>query len=163
MKRALKNLTTTRFALCRAFPKTVLDALEEAIRNSENQHGGEIRFAVETALDIGQLWHGVTARDEAVLAFADLRVWDTAKNCGVLIYVLLAEHAIEIVADRGYDGCVSEAEWRTVCSTMEAAFADRQFARGSLDAVAAVAHIIQAHFPYDAGGTNELPDRPVLL
>jgi hypothetical protein len=104
--RYFRNLLTTRFALTRTFPVRVLDSIERAIKASETRHGGEIGFAIETSLDLPALIHGTTARDRAIKAFSDLRIWDTAANNGVLIYILLAEKDIEIVADRGFEPCL---------------------------------------------------------
>lgn len=163
MYRYLSNLTTTHFALKRAFPERVLDAIEQAVGKAESRHGGEIQFAVETALGIGQLLAGVSVRDEALQAFADLHVWDTGNNCGVLIYVLLAERAIEIVADRGYFGRVAEADWRAVCADMEREFAKDHFLEGSLTGIEAVSALISRHFPHDPNDKDERPNRPKIL
>jgi uncharacterized membrane protein len=157
------NLTTTQFALKRAFPERVLDSIEQAVRKAESQHGGEIQFAVETALGIGQLLAGVSVRDEALQAFADLHVWDTENNCGVLIYILLSERAIEIVADRGYVGHVAEVDWRAVCVDMERQFANDNFLEGSLTGIEAVSALISTHFPLDPNDNDERPNRPVML
>lgn len=163
MNRYWQNLTTTRVALHRAFPPPVLRAIEEAIRESETRHGGEIQVAIECAMDAGDLLRKRTARSQALRAFADLGVWDTEKNNGVLIYVLLAEHGIEIVADRGYRGRVAEAEWRGICVDMQHAFAAGQFEDGALAAIDAVTTIIAAEFPREAGDINERPNPPVIL
>ena len=163
MNRYWKNLTTTRFALRRAFPPPVLAAIEEAIRDSETRHGGEIQFAIECAMDIGDLLRGRSARAQAIRAFADLGVWDTEKNNGVLIYVLLAEHGIEIVADRGYRDRVAEAEWRGICVDIQDAFAAGDFRAGALAAVDAVSTIVAAEFPRETSDLNERPNRPVIL
>ncbi len=163
MNRYWKNLTTTRFSLHRAFPPAVLNVIEEAIRDSENRHGGEIQFAIECAMEVGDLLRGRSARTQAIRAFADLGVWDTEKNNGVLVYVLLAEHGIEIVADRGYRDRVAEAEWRGICVDMQNAFAAGEFRAGALAAIDAVTTIIAAEFPRDASDVNERPNRPVIL
>jgi hypothetical protein len=163
MGRIFSNLTTTGFALRRAFPESTLAAIEEAIRQSELSHGGEIQFAIETALDLKQLLRGVTARDEAVQAFADLRVWDTEQNCGVLIYVLLSERDVEIVADRGFNGRVAQQEWQRVCDDVRTAFADGRFLAGSIDGIEGITRLIGRHFPRDPADQDELPNRPVVL
>ncbi len=162
-KRILANLFTTRGSLRRAFPTPVLDAIEEAIRRSELQHTGELRFAVETALDLPTLLRGVRARDRAVETFSSLRTWDTAENNGVLIYVLLAEHDIEIVADRGYNDRVDQHQWQSICNLMEQQFHDGHFERGSVEGIERITDIIRQYYPARDDDSNELPDRPVLL
>lgn len=163
MGRFLSNLTTTGFALRRAFPESTLDAIEAAVRQSERSHGGEIQFAIETALDLPQLLRGVSARQEAIQAFADLHVWDTEQNCGVLIYVLLSEKDVEIVADRGYNGRVSLAQWQEVCDRMRTAYADGRFLAGSVGGIEDITRLIRQHFPPDPADEDERPNRPVIL
>ncbi len=163
MNRYFRNLTTTRFALNRAFPPSVLGAIEAAISASEAKHGGEIQFAIETALEFGDLWRGISARDQAIRAFSDLQVWDTAQNNGVLIYVLLSEHDIEIVADRGYHNRVADTEWKGICIEMQNAFATGRFLEGSLAAIDAVTTILAAEFPRGEGDVDERPNRPIIL
>jgi hypothetical protein len=163
VNRFLSNLTTTSFALRRAFPDPVLDAIEAAIRDAENRHGGEIQFAIECSLDCWKLVRGITARDESIQAFSELQVWDTERNSGVLIYVLLAERDIEIVADRGYAGHISEADWREICVLMENAFASGDFLDGSVAGVKAVSELIAQHMPRDPDDVDERPNRPVIL
>lgn len=163
MNRYWQNFFTTRFALQRAFPKATLDDIETAIRDGEATHSGEIRFAIETALEVPALIHGVRPRDRALEVFAGLRVWDTAQNNGVLIYVLLAERDIEVVADRGYDGLVAADEWRGVCDDMQTAFMRHAYRDGALAGIVEISAIIRQHFPDKDSDSNELKDRPVLL
>lgn len=160
MNRYWQNLVTTRFVLGRAFPQPVLDAIEAAVRESEKRHGAEIQFAIETALEFSDLWRGVTARDEALRAFSELGVWDTERNNGVLIYVLLAERDIEIVADRGYRGRVSDDQWKDICSGMQQAYASDRFLEGSLAGIDAVATILEGEFPRSDDDIDERPNRP---
>ena len=115
-----------------AFSRPVLDAIEQAIGECEGRHGGEIRFVVETAFDLPELWRGLAPRQRALQLFGQFGVWDTAHNNGVLIYVLMADHAVEIVADRGIAQHVSPAEWDAVCRQMEAHFRAGRFREGSL-------------------------------
>lgn len=161
--RALRHLLTTRWALARHFPRTTLEAIERAIRQSESRHGGELRFAIETCLDLRRLREGVSARQRAEEAFAALRVWDTEANNGVLIYLLLADHDIEIVADRGYHGRVGADEWTAVCEAMEREFRAGRFEAGALAGIAATTELMARHFPPTERDRNELPDAPVLL
>ena len=163
MNRYSANLLTTRWALNRKFPPVVLDAIEQAVHISETRHAGQIRLAIETSLDVPALWRGVTARDRAIQAFSDLRIWDTEANSGVLIYLLLAEHDIEIVADRGYAGRVTQAEWQAVCRQMEADFRAERYESGAVHGIEMVTEIICRHFPPGADSINELPNRPVIV
>tara|TARA_R110002049_G_scaffold73329_15_gene189631 strand:+ start:11 stop:502 length:492 start_codon:yes stop_codon:yes gene_type:complete len=163
MHRILKHLFTTARALRRTFPPAVLDQVEAAIANSETRHGGEIQFAIESSLGLKALLGGVTAREQAVRAFADLKVWDTEQNSGVLVYVLLSEQRIEIVADRGYAGRVSDQQWQIVCADMQRAFAEGRFANGAIEAVEAISTLVEAHFPGTPDDVDERPNRPVLL
>lgn len=161
-----RHLTTGRMARSRAFPGPVMKAIEEAIRNCEAQHPGEIRFAVDTALSIPELMAGLTPRQTAIEVFSRLRVWDTACNNGVLIYVLLADRDVEIVADRGVGNSrVPLAEWEACCRVMETHFRDGKFRDGAVAGVEAVAKVL-ARFPPMPGTVDvgdELPDAPVLL
>lgn len=164
VNRYLRNLLTSRWSLNRAFPPRVLQAIERAIADSETRHGGELCFAVETALDFPSLLRGTTARDRALDAFAQMRTWDTEANNGVLIYLLLAEHDIEIVADRGYTGQVEPREWQQVCDAMRAAFGRGEFEAGALAAIEQVTALMQRCYPPGPhGDNNELPNRPVVL
>jgi uncharacterized membrane protein len=162
MMRWLRHLFTTRSALRRHFPSSVLSRIEATIQESETQHGGEIRFAIETAMDFPALWRGETARERAVQAFSDLGVWDTAANNGVLIYLLLADRDAEIVVDRGYAACVSGDEWQEVCDRMDAAFQEGQFEDGAITCIKEVGQLIGRSFPPRSTDRNELPNRPVI-
>jgi uncharacterized membrane protein len=161
--RWLQNLTTTHFALRRRFPPGTLSAIDAAIAASERQHRAEIRCAVETALPLRELFRGVTSNVRAAQVFSGLGVWDTAENNGVLVYVLLAERSIEIVADRGFDGRVAPAEWEAICQEMEEAFRAGRYEAGALSALERIGALARRHFPAAGGDRNELPDRTVLL
>ena len=161
VSRTWRHLLATRWGLRRAFSADVLSAIEEAIRSTESTHGGEIRIAIENELELPALWRGVTSRDRAVEAFAQLRVWDTELNNGVLIYVLWADRCVEIVADRAFKELVSDQEWREVCARMESAFSAHQPGAALVEGIRSVGSLIARHFP--ASDRNELPDRPVLL
>src|SRR6516162_1765006 len=99
----------------RLFPASALEAIHQAITAGEQRHSGQVRFAIEHASPLRDLWRGRSSRDRAHDAFAHLRVWDTEHNSGVLIYMLLADRAIEIVADRGIAARVPQSEWQTIC------------------------------------------------
>lgn len=163
MRRTLAHLLTTRYSLRRRFPPATLAAIEAAIAAAEREHAGEIRFAIETCLDLRRLWGRWAARTRAGEVFAQLRVWDTAGRNGVLIYLLLADRDIEIVADRGYADRVTPAEWQAVCAAMEAEFRAGRFEAGAVAGVRAVAALAARHFPPLPGDRNELPDPPELI
>lgn len=163
LQRWLRHLMTSPARVRRRFPPPVLSAIEAAIRVSEIRHLGEIRFVVEGALGTGALWRGQTARERAIELFSLLRVWDTEHNNGVLIYLLLADRDMEIVADRGIHRRVDPAEWERVCRLMEAHFRNGEFERGVLEAVAAVAAHFEHHYPAAGANANELPDQPTVL
>ena len=159
--RTLKHLLTPDWVARRAFPPRTLRAIEHAIQDSEKKHEGEIRFAIEAGLSPAHLRISTRARAQQV--FAQLGVWDTEDNSGVLLYVQLVDRRIEIVADRGIAQRVAQAEWNVVCRAMEQAFKQNQYEAGALAAVRAVTEILARHFPARPGDRNELPDKPVVL
>jgi uncharacterized membrane protein len=163
LQRLLRHLLSTRFSTRRRFPPAVRTAIEQAIRDCEAQHAGEIRFVVETAFDLPELWHDLAPRQRALELFGRLGVWDTAHNNGVLIYVDVADRVVEIVADRGIAARVPQAEWGAVCRQMEHHFRAGRFREGSIVGIAGVGALLGRHFPGKAGGGHELPDQPVLL
>ena len=149
----------------RLFAPAALERIAAAIAASEARHTGEIRFAVESALHPRAVLAGMQARDRAVEIFSQLRVWDTRANNGVLLYLLLADHRIEVVADRGFDGLVSAEQWRGVCLLIEERMRAGESEIAVLRGVEALSALIEAHFPRGEGyvDTNELPDDPHLL
>lgn len=161
--RWLQHLTTTPFALRRCFPQRTLAAIEAACAASERSHRAEIRCAIESVLPLGHLWRGVSSKERAVEVFSRLRMWDTAENNGVLLYMLLAERQIEIVADRGFTEHVSMAQWHEICSEMEAAFRAGRYEAGTLAALDHISALACRYFPARDGDRNELPDSTVLL
>jgi len=163
LSRILRHLFTTQRAVRSAFSHATLDAVEQAIRQGEELHGGQVRFVVEASLDGSPLWQGQSARERAVDLFSHLRIWDTEHNSGVLIYVLLADRSVEIVADRGIHACCGSQAWRKVCAEMQNKFAEGRYAEGSLAGVSSVGELLKQHFPRRHAGHNELPDRPFLL
>lgn len=162
-RRMLRHLSTGRAAVRRVFPPRAMAAIESAIRTTETQHAGQIRFAVEAALELAPLLAGQTAQQRAIEVFSRLRVWDTEHNNGVLIYLLLADHDVEIVADRGIHVRLGKEVWQAICHEMEAAFRAGRFEAGVLAGIDAVGVHLSRHFPAGSGKTNELPDRPVVL
>lgn len=158
-----KHLLANRSRVNRAFSKTSLDAIEQVIKASEATHAGQIRFVVEGALDGRPLFHDQSAHERALDLFSRLRIWDTAHNSGVLIYVLLADRNVEIVADRGIDAAVGHAVWQQICTAMEVEFGKGRFEQGVIAGIQAVTAHLAMHFPKGRGGRNELPDAPLVL
>ncbi|MGV8991409.1 MAG: TPM domain-containing protein [Thiobacillus sp.] len=163
IKRWLTHLFMPPWAWRRAFPQVTLDAIEAAIRTSETTHNGEIRFAIENTLTSSQVWRGITGRERALGVFSNLRVWDTEHNSGVLVYLLLADHDIEIVADRGITAQVDAAAWEAVAQVMEAAFRQGEFERGALAGIEQISTLLTTHFPPTGANPNELANRPVVI
>ncbi len=164
--RLLRHVATTQWRTRRLFPEKTLDAIEQAVTRAERTHGGEIRFAIETALAPLHVVSELAPRARALEVFAHLRVWDTRDNNGVLIYVQVADRDVEIVADRGFDGRVTAADWEGVCRLMEGHFRAGRFEAGAVAGVDAVGTLLAQHFPpgeLDTNAGNELPDRPALL
>lgn len=148
----------------RCFPRQTMEAIAAAVHESEQLHGGEIRFAVEGALHLADVLRGLTPRGRALEIFARLHVWDTEHNNGVLIYVLLADRAVEIVADRGVaGGRVPQAEWELVCRAMQDQFRAGRFEEGAVRGVAGVADVLAKYPAGPPQGRNELPDFPVVI
>ncbi|AWH28109.1 TPM domain-containing protein [Stenotrophomonas sp. YAU14A_MKIMI4_1] len=151
-------------SLRRAFPPAALQAITEAIASGEQRHGGQVMFAVEADLPLHALWRRVTPRQAAEQAFAQLRTWDTAHNNGVLIYLLLADHAIEIVADRGLHGRVSPAQWQRICTHLREGLRGSEPVQALRDAIDEVSGLLAGHFPPGSGSHDDgLPNTPQLL
>ncbi|MHB0926322.1 MAG: TPM domain-containing protein [Gallionellaceae bacterium] len=163
IKRIAKHLMMTHWQVNRAFPRQTLIAIEQAIKASETAHVGEIRFAVEGALDGTPLFKGQSARERAIDMFSQLRVWDTEHNNGLLIYLLLADRDVEIVADRGIHKKVGSQEWEKICRTMETAFKQENYKDGVVSGIQAVTRHLVEHFPAVGDDRNELPDKTVVL
>lgn len=164
IQRLITNLFGSWFQLSQRFPSAVLDDITAAIAAGENTHKGEVCFAIESRLAPLAVLEGMDASARARQVFAQLRVWDTECNSGVLFYVLLAEHRIEIVADRGIAAKVGAAEWDRVCQQMQKAYAVDRWREGTLEGVAAAHKLLLQHFPgNDKAVSDELPNRPVLL
>jgi uncharacterized membrane protein len=163
IKRIGKHLLEHRWRVRRVFPPKVLAAIEQAIKAGEATHSGQLRFAVEGALDGKPLFKGQSARERALDLFSQLRIWDTAHNNGVLIYLLLADRKVEIVADRGIDARVGAAGWQKICAEMETDFRSGNFQTGVIKGIEAVSRQLAAHFPKHGAGRNELPDAPVVI
>jgi uncharacterized membrane protein len=163
--RLVRHLIGEDLALRRTFPRGVLARIAAAVAQQERRHTGELRFVAEGGLPPGHLLRGRSARERAVELFARLGVWDTEANNGVLIYVLLADRAVEIVADRGICARVGAQAWETICGEMQRSFAAGRFEAGALAGLEAVSDLLVAHFAAVPGreNVNELPDKPLLL
>jgi uncharacterized membrane protein len=164
MRRLMTNLFGGWFQMGRHFPPAVLDRVAQTVAAGERLHRGELRVAVESRLPWSAVTAGMTARDRAVQLFSHLRVWDTEENCGVLLYVLLAEHRIEIVADRGIAQRVAADQWQAVTLHMRDLFAQGRPADALLTAVEEAGALLARHYPGNgAARANELPDSPLIL
>jgi hypothetical protein len=162
--RWIKHLFLDHLSLSRAFPRRTLAAIERAVAEQEKRHRGELRVAIEGGLPLMTLAAGRSARERALEHFARLRVWDTEDNAGVLIYLLLADRRVEIVADRGIHARVGDTAWETICGAMQQEFAAGRFEAGTLSGLAAVSDLLAQHFPPKAGeNSNELPDAPLVV
>lgn len=162
--RVLRHLLTSRRVLRRAFPPAALERIEQAVRAGEQSHDGELRFAVEAGLEWPALLADESPRERSLEVFSLLRMWDTERNNGVLIYLLFADRDVEIVADRGFNGRVDPAEWQAICAAMRARFATGEFEAGVLEGIAAAGALMARHYPLTgAASPDELPNRPVML
>lgn len=178
LKTLFKHLWLDADDARRAIPLEVLERIRARVASSETLHGGEIRICVEAALPFGELWSVGSGRTlpevikgRARTLFGTLGVWDTAHNNGVLIYLLLAEHAIEIVADRGLNGRIDAARWTALTVRMADAFAQGRYEDGLTQAIDEVSAVLTRYFAVPGGESpsqgvsnpNELPDTPTLL
>lgn len=161
--RILKHLGTSRLRVMHLLPTRSMNAIESAIAASENLHMGELRFVVEAGLDWPELFAGTSARKRALNIFSQLRIWDTELNSGVLIYLLLADNKVEILADRGINSRVNQNEWTSICQDMESKFRIGDFEAGVLSGITSIASLLMQHFPAKKKNPNELSNRPIIL
>jgi uncharacterized membrane protein len=161
--RILRHLATSHSGTGRRFPVAVMDSIEAAIGTAEARSSGEIRFVVESSLELSELWAGTTPRDRALQTFSDLHLWNTELRNAVLIYVLMADRDVEIVADRGAALRISPSEWEAACRLMEGHFREGRFREGALAGVEAVGGLLEREFPARADNRDELPNQPELL
>ena len=161
--RLFRHLFATDWVTRRRFTPEVLARIEATIRDVESRHAGEIRFAIETAFDVPELWYGLSPRQRALEVFGQLGVWDTEGNNGVLIYVLLADRDVEIIADRAIAARVSQAEWDAVCRGVEEHYRAGRFGDGSEAGIRGVGELLAKHFPHRGGDRDEHPNQAVLL
>jgi uncharacterized membrane protein len=163
IKRIFRHLLSAHWQVRRAFPRRTLLAIEAEIGAGEARHIGELRFVVEGALSGAPLYKGQSSRERAIDVFSELRIWDTDERNGVLIYLLMADRSVEIVADRGVNAKAGEAEWTRICGNMERVFREGRYEQGAVEGIQAVSALLAAHFPANGGGHNELSDKVVVL
>jgi uncharacterized membrane protein len=162
IRRVVRNLFMPPWRVRLVFPARTLRAIETAIHEAETTHAGEIRFAVESGLPLFPLLRGQSARERALEVFAQLKVWDTQLNNGVLIYLLLADRDVEIVADRDAHARVGTEGWEKICREMEVLLRQGKFEEGVLHGIRAVSIHLARHYPPQKQDSNELDDRPVV-
>jgi uncharacterized membrane protein len=163
LKRIWRHILMSEIQVKRCFPEAVLNGIQSAVQQSETTHSGEICFVVEGELTWAQLLGDMTPRARALEVFSGMRVWDTEHNNGVLIYVLLADRIVEIVADRGIHRHAGDEVWRDICKSIQAEFRAGRFEDGGVKGVTAISAMLRKHFPADGKISNELSDRPVLI
>ena len=163
LSRVFRHLLRPAWFVRRVFSPDDLAAIGCAVAACEKSHRGELRFVVEGPLPVSALWHDQSPRARAVELFSRQRVWDTAENSGILIYVQLVDRKVEILADRGIAARVPQAEWDAICRAMEASFRGGEWRRGALRAVARAGALLASHFPARNHNPNELPDQPLVL
>lgn len=168
IKRLFTHLRTTQADVRRLFPENELDRIEAAVQSGEGGHHGELRIVIEASLPLSQVWDRVSPRERAQHVFRELDIWDTEANSGVLIYVNLADHAVEIVADRGFTAKVPASTWQQLCAAITTGFAQSNHVTALHGTIEALHQLARQHFPAPAGShatrgnVNELPDRPLI-
>ena len=168
LKRFFKHRWVDEASIRRELPPELLLRLEQRVQASERRHSGEIRICVETSLPLRYLFQdaptATLVQERALEVFSSMRIWDTANNNGVLIYLLTVEHAIEVVADRGLNSWMDAAAWVRLVSEMGSAFKRGDYEGGLTHALEEVSSILVQHFPLRAGESNpnELPNAPVI-
>ena len=163
LKRFFRHVWMSPLLVRRQFPAATLDAIGQAVTDAEKTHRGQVRFVVEAELTTGQLWAGVSARQRAIDVFSALRVWDTEENNGVLVYLLLADRKVEIVADRGIHRHAGDERWRAICREIEHHFRKGDFLGGSLSGIHKISAELAFYFPATGTQKNEQPDAPVVM
>lgn len=162
--RALRHAGTTKSHGKKAFPSATLSAIQTTIAAGETQHRAEIRLIVEPSLDLAEVLSGMTSRERARELFKHYHIWDTEENCGVLIYINLADHQVEIIADRGIARLVPPADWHAVCKTMTDGFAQKNYHDSVLNGLQQLNTLLQKYFPEgESPQENQLPNKPILL
>jgi len=164
IRRALRHLGTPTRTARRYFPAAAQQQLHDAVHTGEARHRGEIRVVIESSLPVGHAWSGTTPRARARALFGALEVWNTEEHTGVLLYINLADHAVELLADRGIDARVGPQSWRAVCDELARGLAKDLSVRPVLAAIAQIHDLLARYFPAGDGyNPNELDDRPIVL
>ena len=163
LARAWRHLRTTTAVGKRAFPANTLSAITDAISAGEQTHRSELRLIVENNMPFELVWNDVNNRQRALALFAEYGVWDTEENCGVLVYINLAERKVDIVADRHIGRKIEQPQWQTICTLMTSGFARGEFHDSTLAAVEQVNALLRQHFPANGARANELPNQPLIL
>jgi hypothetical protein len=165
--RAFRHLTTNRISGKKVFPVDTLKAIQATIAEGEAVHRAEVRLIVEPGLDLHAAWSGMTSRERAGELFTLYRIWDTEENCGVLIYINLADHQVEIIADRGIARCVPASGWQSICTTMTSGFAQQLYHDSTIAGLKQLNALLREHFPESASSrlnqNNQLSNQPILL
>lgn len=159
----LRNALTGPWIVRRYFPRDALREVELAVKQSEARHAGQLRVVIEGHLDPWEVFAHLSAGEKAVSHFAQLGVWDTEHNNGVLLYLLLSEKKIEIVADRGINNKVTPETWQHICRDMSCSFKDGNYLTGLLETIEAISDVLEKHFPDTGSEKNELPDFPLVI
>ena len=163
LKRFFRHVWMSPLMLRRQFPAATLAAIGQAVTTGEKLHRGQVRFVIEAELTTGQLWAGISARQRAVDVFSLLRVWDTEENNGVLIYLLLSDRKVEIVADRGIHRHAGDERWSAICRELEGHYRKGDFESGSVTGIQKISAQLALHFPAKGEHANEQSDAPVVL
>lgn len=161
--RLLKHLRTTKAVGRRAFPASALKSIQAAIAKGEVLHRAEVRLIVEPALDLMSVLRGMSSRERARDLFVQYRIWDTEENCGVLVYINLADHKVEIVTDRGIGRLLKAKDWQAICQTMTQGFARGEFGASAVAGLMQMNELLKDHFPANGQSSNELSNRPLVL
>ncbi len=165
--RALRHLSTTRYSGKKAFPCATLTAIQQTIAEGESLHRAEIRLIVEPSLELSAILAGVSSRQRAHELFSQYQIWDTEENAGILIYIELADHQVEIIADRGIARLVPPADWCAVCKTMTDGFAQGNYHDSVLNGLQQMNTLLHKYFPEGESSqspqANQLPNHPILL
>lgn len=171
--RFFKHLVSNPWQVTHHFSISALQNIEKVIATSEKKHEGELRFVVEAGLHPYEILFKKTPRKRAIELFARLNIWDTEYNNGVLIYLLLADRDVEIVADRGIHQHVGNDGWEAICREMEVMFRKGEFEAGVLHGVTEIGVALEKYFPLSSGKEtknktvkkkcNEISNKPLIL
>jgi hypothetical protein len=163
LARIFRHLTTTSLTGRRTFPLHTLKAIQTAIAQGEAQHRAEVRLIVEPSLTLWDVIGGLHTRERARELFSHYRIWDTEENCGILIYINLADHKVEIIADRTATRAIPSSDWQSVCHTMTQGFARGDFHDSAIQALAQLSTLLKTSLPATGANPNELSNRPIVL